>query len=367
MRKKLVFKTCLLLLLTLASAFAEEGFIKTQGKSPLTESNQTLAREKAISNFKHQVVAKALVSLLGPDKFKEHKEVLTKPIILKPERYIKSFRILSEETKEDLYIVEGEAVVSYDALRQSLSELGISIAEKPKLTSEKTQPIRILLLFDHFCDEKVGEKEGGELFEEILREKLSEGGISPEEETQDNTDKPKVKISFYCFSNRIKANVEIAKNSEVEISEEMVPREEEVPLMDSITQLASLVTLGLEEALPTASEAPKREGEQPSKESAHKTESKPEPEQWTITIKGKNAMVYWEGIYKKLVGKGYKIDISRIVASPESYSVETQEVSEDMVEVIKNLSFEEGETIKVEEFNKEKKQLILNIAKPKEN
>jgi hypothetical protein len=82
-------------------------------------------------------------------------------------------------------------------------------------------------------------------------------------------------------------------------------------------------------------------------------------ELWQIVIKDPNGALYWEKILRKLKESGVNIEVSRILISPDTFTVETPEISEKVPGLIETILEKEGIALKVESVDSQARRIII--------
>lgn len=249
----------------------------------------------------------------------------------------------------------------------------------------------LLWSIDRSCDQEVEGKNAGDLFSEIFVTRLAELGfnvVSSDQEPQEKSKMIKAQGNFICLSNKISIRIELLQNYQKQEIEDYVPIDaEETPLMDALTTLSEIAanhllqTLGYAatpegtthsetaESPPEASEPkePASESEQGKPQSPEEPSSQPTPSEpekppalklWQIVIKDPHGGMLWEKLQRKLKESGVKIEVSRILISPESFTIETPELSEKTIAQIDSAS-KDGLNLKVESVDTEARRIVI--------
>lgn len=392
---------CFFILFLQGPAFSEDIKIEAEGKASLSGGDQASARGKALEDFEKQVVTKAIVELLGEDQYERNKNTIEKNILHKPDRYIKAYKVMGEETGEGFYKVRGEATIDSTSLKKVLSSLRLSpITPKPHKTTEESLESAVskkeeqstpeeknlaqsengegmkttqnlFWTYDRSCDLEIGDKNAGDLFAEILMARLSELGftVASTDNIQEETPKNAVlKGNFICFENKIDFQMEIINNSQRKHLEDYVPLDENTPLMDALMTLAEissnhiLLILGLtEEANSPGLDETSGQKNRPetghgleltSQEKSKTPSSDNQGEDrggasssqalWQIVIRDPHGGLHWERLQKRLKESGRSIDVSRILISSESFTVETPELDDKTINLLESLLSKDG-------------------------
>jgi hypothetical protein len=390
---------------------ATEVTVEAEGTANIVDNNQVAAREKALQDFEKQAITKAVIDLIGEDQFNQNKEKLQKTIIGRADRYLKAYKVIGEEPREGTYRVKGEAIIRLDALKKDLSSLKISLLtskpskdakppeEQPSREAQKAQsdaseelkqtqkqtptkslPV-ILWNFDRSCDEQIEGKNAGDFFSDVFIEKLSEAGFTvvtadhnlPQEGSKVVT----LKGNFFCFTNKLSIRMELSQGDNKQQLEDDVPLDEETPIMDAVMTLADISADHVFNAITQPGEVSKNQQEphsvgaglsaSPSEEPTSQEASKSSPsakedtrmELWQIVIKDPNGALCWEKILRKLKESGVNIEVSRILISPDTFTVETPEISEKVPGLIETILEKEGIALKVESVDSQARRIII--------
>jgi len=390
---------------------ATEGTVEAEGTANIVDNNQVTAREKALQDFEKQAITKAVIDLIGEDQFNQKREKLQKTIIARADRYLKAYKVIGEEPREGTYRVKGEAIIRLDALKKDLASLKISLLtskpskdatppeEQPSREAQKAQsdasgelkqtqrqtptkslPV-ILWNFDRSCDEQIEGKNAGDFFSDVFIEKLSEAGFTvvtaDHNPSQEGSKVVTLKGNFFCFTNKLSIRMELSQGDNKQQLEDDVPLDEETPIMDAVMTLADISADHVFNAITQPGEVSKNQQEphsvgaglsaSPSEEPTSQEASKSSPsakedtrmELWQIVIKDPNGALYWEKILRKLKESGVNIEVSRILISPDTFTVETPEISEKVPGLIETILEKEGITLKVESVDSQARRIII--------
>lgn len=118
------------LLTAFFSGFIEQAFgrvltMTTAGSTIILEGNLARARNMAIVNGKRNALEAAVMELIPESAVFENYEVINKNIYQRSERFIDTYRILSERSRENVYEVNLESRVVVEKLRETLVTLGL--------------------------------------------------------------------------------------------------------------------------------------------------------------------------------------------------------------------------------------------------
>jgi hypothetical protein len=289
--------------------------------------------------------------------------------------------------------------------QKAQSDASEELKQTQRQTPTKSLPV-ILWNFDRSCDEQIEGKNAGDFFSDVFIEKLSEAGFTvvtadhnlPQEESKVVT----LKGNFFCFTNKISIRMELSQGDNKQQLEDDVPLDEETPIMDAVMTLADISADHVFNAITQPGEVSKNQqephsvgaglsaspSEEPTSQEASKSspsaqedtrmEKPPESGQphrvaptfsgqpqglplplWQIVIKDPNGALYWEKILRKLKESGVNIEVSRILISPDTFTVETPEISEKVPGLIETILEKEGITLKVESVDSQARRIII--------
>jgi hypothetical protein len=97
----------------------------TAGRTIILEGNLAQARNMAIANGKRSALEEGVRELIPESALFENYEIINENIYHRHERFIDTFRILSETPRENIYEVTLESVVSMEKLKNTLVSLGL--------------------------------------------------------------------------------------------------------------------------------------------------------------------------------------------------------------------------------------------------
>ncbi len=107
-----------------------------EGRATILKNDVARARESAVKNAQEKAVLQIAEKILS-DKFSDEKFQAVKSILIgKAGQYVKNYRIASERSSQDEYIVSVDIVVAQAAVREYLMQMGILAgSEKPRSQS----------------------------------------------------------------------------------------------------------------------------------------------------------------------------------------------------------------------------------------
>lgn len=135
MRGKVVYRglfvfTMLGLYVMFSPAFCPQAFgklltLKSKGTTIVLEGHVARARNMAIANGKRNAVEAAVKELIPEQMAFENYDLINETIYHRHERFIDTFRILSERSRENVYEVMLESTVNIEKLRRTLVSSGL--------------------------------------------------------------------------------------------------------------------------------------------------------------------------------------------------------------------------------------------------
>ncbi|MGC8719631.1 MAG: hypothetical protein ACP5TY_06450 [Thermodesulforhabdaceae bacterium] len=245
--------------------------------------------------------------------------------------------------------------------------------------------------FDRSCDQELEGKNAGDVFSEIFVTRIAESGfnvVSSEQEPPGNSDAVRVHGDFICVSSKVSIRLEILQNSQKQEIEDFVPVDtEETPLMDALTTLAEMAANHLVQTLGYTSmteESPQSGVEESRAEGGEREETVQQPESgesqpsedkgsqspqkeaekrsasdlWQIVIKDPHGGMMWEKLQRSIKEAGGSIEVSRILISPESFTVETPELSGETIKQIEVTSRDKL-NLKVESIDDQARRIVI--------
>ncbi|PKN17130.1 MAG: hypothetical protein CVU71_17705 [Deltaproteobacteria bacterium HGW-Deltaproteobacteria-6] len=129
MRKNLLLIFLLLIVPFPDSAYAGQILthwsIQVEGTAPVIKNDVASAREEAVKNALEKAIIQAAAKIL-PDKFEDEKSQAVKSVMIdKTDRYVKNYRMISENRQHDDYSVKVNVVVALAAVRDDLMQMGL--------------------------------------------------------------------------------------------------------------------------------------------------------------------------------------------------------------------------------------------------
>lgn len=130
MKKKLLLILLLLMCIFQHSAYAgQEAMtdltLQVTGQAPAVKNDVALAREEAVKNALEKAIMQATAKIIL-NKFEDEKFQAMKSIMVgKVDRYIKNYRIISENEQHDEYTVNMHVVVALAPFKDDLLQMGV--------------------------------------------------------------------------------------------------------------------------------------------------------------------------------------------------------------------------------------------------
>lgn len=105
-----------------------------QGQAGYDARDPDRSRNEAVADLKAEVLRQAVENLIDEDKLATRKNDIQSRIVKDPDRYVRSFQIVSQEVENGKLRVAGQVVVNVDELTRSLRDLGL-IATPPAVAA----------------------------------------------------------------------------------------------------------------------------------------------------------------------------------------------------------------------------------------
>jgi len=106
-------------------AFGRTLTVVTAGSTIILEGNLARARNMAIANGKRNALERAVMELIPEGIALENYEIINENIYQQHERFIGTYRILSERSRGNVYEATLKSVVAVEKLRETLVTLGL--------------------------------------------------------------------------------------------------------------------------------------------------------------------------------------------------------------------------------------------------
>lgn len=134
MRKKLCLMVFLLLCVAQPSARADQAAadftLQVEGRAPVVKDDEARARGEAIKNALENAIMQAVYNMT-PNKAEDGKLQPLKSILAgRTDRYIKNYRIISENRQQDEYAANVHVVVALTPLTDDLIQMGVLSDQK---------------------------------------------------------------------------------------------------------------------------------------------------------------------------------------------------------------------------------------------
>ncbi len=97
----------------------------TQGVAVYDERDQARSREEALDDLMIQGVIQGIGIFVKPSELVRNTALLEKEILSNPQRYVQSYRILSEQPSGGTYRIQGQVTVAMETLRADLEAMGL--------------------------------------------------------------------------------------------------------------------------------------------------------------------------------------------------------------------------------------------------
>lgn len=99
--------------------------LQVEGTAPVMKNDEARAREEAIKNALEKAILQAAVRIL-PEKFADEKLQAAKSVMInQADRYVKNYRMISEQRQHDDYNVNVNVVVALKPVSDDLMQMGI--------------------------------------------------------------------------------------------------------------------------------------------------------------------------------------------------------------------------------------------------
>jgi hypothetical protein len=136
MRKKLLLMFLLPICLFQHPAYAVQATtdltLQVEGRAPVVQNDEARAREEAVKNALEKAIIQAAAKILS-DKFEDEKFQAVKSIMIdKADRYIKNYRIISENRQHDEYTANVHVAVALAPVRDDLLQMDVLQGQKGK-------------------------------------------------------------------------------------------------------------------------------------------------------------------------------------------------------------------------------------------
>lgn len=119
----------LFLLIFCSVSFGEEKEVVSEGVGDM-ETSMAIARDSAIEDALRRAVEQVIGSFITSESMVSNYTLLYDRVYSKSSGYVKSYKIISEEKKDGLYVVKMSAKVSLDNISDDLQAIGLLISRK---------------------------------------------------------------------------------------------------------------------------------------------------------------------------------------------------------------------------------------------
>ena len=329
------------------------------GVSQIVDGNKAVARLKALSDFKQQVIMQAILQMLGPSVLENNKETIQKEFLKRADNYIKSFRIFSEDISGELYRINGEATVLTQKLQEDLITLGLMSQQGNANIEMKANTNLIMWISDPSCSLNIGNDNAANFFDESLIGKLTENGwtvIKNGEKQGDEETNPVyvVKNRFFCQRNLIQCRIEVRDNSDNSVKgviSESVMRDAETPVLESVLTLIEIVTPQFLNIIGQGRNISLVESDKPETFGTS----------WTIEIMNSPDFVKWEEIESKLKEQNVNFKIKRIIQDAGTLNVTLEDVPNAIGDYLDGLVLDTGSKVVIENLDPHNKKILISI------
>lgn len=114
-----------------AGAADSRGVFFSQGQAVFNAQDKAKSQQEAIRDFLAQGVMQATGSFLNPSQMGTAYGRLQEKVLARPDRYVETYQVFSENQGGGLYRVTGQVTVSLDVLRKDLVESGLLAEQAP--------------------------------------------------------------------------------------------------------------------------------------------------------------------------------------------------------------------------------------------
>ena len=102
----------------------------SNGQAVNDPQDREKTRKQAIQDFMAQGLTRAIASFLSPTQIGTQFAEIQKKVLSKPEKYIDSYQVFSEEQNGGVFRVVGQVSVSMDLLKEDLVKSGLLVAQQ---------------------------------------------------------------------------------------------------------------------------------------------------------------------------------------------------------------------------------------------
>lgn len=361
-----------------------------QGVAPV-QQGQLNAKANAMKDFKQQILIQALLEIAGPEVVKDQKAILEREILSNPDRFIQTYRILSENVADGLYRINGEAEIIRQKLLDELSSLGVlNVSTSAPAAEEYTDHNgrTVLWIVEPSCPESVDGTRADSLFGNMLIGTLTEKGwmvnMSEGDKILDGQQVSArwiVKSTLTCPLEPAKTSIggtieirDAEKRTIVAVISERTERELEGPILEGIISLTELIAPQLVQILATNTPQPKSiPSDNQAPKSQNSTEgslaavpsptSKPFFEYtWEIIIHDYPFLPQWERIERALREKSLEFTIYRMQISENGCQVWIKDAPSSLPQYLSHIQFDNQTKILIDYLDPEERRISLRIV-----
>jgi len=112
----------------------------SSGQALYDPHDRAKSRQQAVQDFMVQGITQAIGSFLSPTQMGTQFAEIQKKLLSKPEKYIDSYQVFSEDQIGSLYRVVGQVTVSMDALKEDLVKSGLLMSQQAPVVQPASSP-----------------------------------------------------------------------------------------------------------------------------------------------------------------------------------------------------------------------------------
>lgn len=330
-----------------------------QGVAPYVEGDAKV-RDRALEDFKQQVLLQAIMEIIGPDAVKENEGLINKNILSQPDKFINAYRIISETVAGGLFRISGEAEISRQLLEDELNALGLikpSATTAPQSEYESGSSRSILWRDQSSCGEY------GNEFSKLLMDSLIEKGWTINDDRAKNQPRWVIISSLACpegtGASYITGTVEVrdgANESIKAVISERVQKEAESPMLEAVISLADLIQPQLAKVIEPGESAGEREN-LPKADRVVPADSA-----WEVTIPDYPCLAGWERLEKVLADMNLNFRVSRMAITAKECKIRLEGVSSSFPEYLREVEGKQKMALKVEYLDPASRLVTLRIS-----
>ncbi|SFM67721.1 hypothetical protein [Thermodesulforhabdus norvegica] len=356
----------LVLVLGLSLADVSSGELQkfyAQGVAPYAEGDAGV-RDRAVSDFKQQVLLQAIMEIIGPESVKENETLINESILSSPDRFINAYRIISETVTGGLFRISGEAEISRQLLEDELKALGIAGPSTAGTSESEYEaiPARTILWEDRSSCENYGNEFAMMLMDFLAQKGWSINQASETTATAKSHFRWVINSELTCPENLdgsyIVGTVEIrdgATGSIEAVISERVQKEAESPILEGLISLAEIMKPQLVRILENgkatthAESLPKRE-EMPLTNST-----------WEITVPDHPCLVRWGQLEKALIDINLTFRVSKMTIGAGGCRVFVEGLPSSFPEYLYELEEKKTVALKIDYLDPSARTLRIRI------